>query len=178
MTRTSPPPRRSRPAHLLSAILFTAAIGFAAAAIWVWYTDDSESGPGKPPPAENAGTIELAHVLGVLEARNDGWHYSRNPATAGIDQFDTPGQALKLDDTLLFVFIFTGASTDEKIANREAASEQVDLETMTLSTASGRVINDSGEQLWKAEHSNVMTILVGGDQALADEVAEALTDLP
>lgn len=178
MAHSSTAPRRSRSAQLLSTLLFIAAIGFAAAALWVWYTDDSESGPGAPPPAESADDIELATVLNVLEARNDGWEISRNPATGRTDQFDAPGQALKLGDTLLFVFIFSGADADQKIANRETASAEVDLDAMTLTTPSGQVINDGGEPLWKAEHSNVMTILVGGDQALADEVAAALADLP
>ncbi|HEV2127229.1 MAG TPA: hypothetical protein VGR22_01265 [Thermomicrobiales bacterium] len=178
MARRSTLPQRSRSANLLSTVLFIAAIGFAAAAIWVWYTDDSESRPGEPPPAERIEDIDLAHVLSVLKERNDDWTYSRNPATASTDQFNAPGQALQLDDALLFVFIFTGAGAEERIAAREAASERVDLETMTLTTPSGTVINDNGEPLWMAEHSNVMTILVGGDQALANEVAEALTDLP
>ncbi|MDQ4045430.1 MAG: hypothetical protein M3173_08290 [Chloroflexota bacterium] len=178
MARRSTLPRRSRSANLLSTILFIAAIGFAAAATWVWYTDESEPGPGEPPPAESIEDIDLAQVLGVLTERNEDWDYSRNPTAASTNQFDAPGQALKLDDALLFVFIFTGADAEERIAAREAASERIDLETMMLTTPSGTVINDKGEPLWMAEHSNVMTILVGGDQALADEVAEALTDLP
>jgi hypothetical protein len=171
-------PRRSRPAQLLSTILFVAAFGFAAAALWVWYNDDSSSGPGTPPPAQSVDDIDLAHVLEVLDARDSAWDYGRDPATARSNQLEMPGQALTRGDDVLFVFIFTGASGTEKVAARAAASEQIDLQSMTLATPSGTVINADGEPLWMAEHSNVITILVGGDQALADEVADALTDLP
>lgn len=186
MAQTSPPPRRTRASsprrtrstQLLSAILFIAAIGFAVAAAWVWYTDDSSSGPSGPPPAESVDDIELATVLAVLKERDDGWAYSRNPSNARTDLFEAPGQVLRLDDHLLVVFIFTGAGAEEKIANREAASERIDPETMTLTTGSGTPINASGEPLRMAEHSNVIAILVGGDQALFDHVADALAELP
>jgi hypothetical protein len=169
-------PHRSRAAQTLSSILFLVAIGFAVAAVYVWYTDDSTSGPGAPPTAENPGEVELAHVLGVLDEDNDGWDYGRT--TARTDQFPMPGQLLTLDDHELYVFIFTGATGEDRIAAREEASAQVDLATMTLKTPSGKVINGGGEQLSMAEHGNVITILVGGDQALAAQVASALDRLP
>lgn len=178
MAQTSSSQRRSRPTPLLSTILFIAAIGFAVAAVWVWYTDDSPSGLETPPPAESVDDIDLVHVLNVLKPRNEGWEISRNPTTVRSEQIDMPGQALTLDDHLLFVFIFTGANGEEKVAAREAASEQIDLDSMILTTPSGTVINADDELLYMAEHSNVITILVGGDEALANEVELALADLP
>jgi hypothetical protein len=90
-----------------------------------------------------------------------------------------PGQALKLDDDrLLFVFIFTGATGEDRVAAREEAAEQVDLDTMTLTTTSGKVLNADGAPLYMAQHSNVIAILLGGDDALADEVQQALDQLP
>lgn len=178
MASAPPRPRRARAAQLLSTILFLVAIGFAAAAVYIWYTDDSTSGPGTPPPASDAGEVDLAQVLKVLEEDDAGWDYGRSPATARTDQLPMPGQLLKLDDHLLFVFIFTGTSPEGRVAAREAASAAVDLETMTLATASGTVINAAGEPLHLAEHSNVITILVGGDDALAAEIDAALDRLP
>lgn len=170
--------RRSRTAQLLSTALFIVAIGFAAAAIWIWYTDDSRSGPGSPTPAHTAEEIDLAQVLGVLKASDDGWDYSRSPASARSNQLSMPGQALKLDDRLLFVFIFTGASSEDRVAAREQAAADVDLETMTLTTTSGKVLNAGDQPLYMAQHSNVIAILVGGDDALAAEVQQALDRLP
>ena len=175
MAYPSPRPRRSRAAQILSTILFIAAIGFAAAAAWIWFTDDGSNGPGIPPPADTTGEVDLAQVLMVLDESNDDWDYGRSPAAANADQFSVPGQHLKLGDRSLYVFIFTGPTG---VSDREAASEQADLETMQIATRSGTVINEDNQQLYMAEHSNVITILVGGDQALADEVDSALDKLP
>jgi hypothetical protein len=170
---------RSRTAQLLSTALFIVAIGFAVAAVWIWYTDDSREGPGTPPPAQNAEEIDLAQVLGVLKTSDESWDYSRSPSGARSNQLDMPGQALKLDDErLLFVFIFTGASSEDRIAAREQAAQGVDLDTMTLTTTSGKVLNADGQPLSMAQHSNVIAILLGGDDALAEEVQGALDRLP
>lgn len=171
--------RRSRTAQWLSTVLFIVAIGFAAAAIWLMLTDDSTSGPNGPEPAQSVEQIDLAQVLGVLKTSDDDWDYSRSPSGARANQIQMPGQALKLDDDrLLFVFIFTGASGDDRVAAREQAAEQVDLDTMTLTTTSGTVLNADGQPLYMAQHSNVIGILLGGDEALAGEVQEALDRLP
>lgn len=169
---------RSRSAQVLSTVLFVAAIGFAAAAAWIWFTDDSRSGPGTPTPAQTAEEIDLAQVLGVLKTTDDGWEYSRSPAAARSNQLDMPGQALKLDGRLLFVFIFTGASSGDRVAAAEEAAARVDLDTMTLTTTSGKVLNADGQPLHLAQHSNVIAILLGGDDALAADVQEALDLLP
>lgn len=160
---------------MLSTVLFIVAIGFAAAAVWIWYSDDSTSGPGTPPPANTTGEVDLAQVLMVLDASDDAWDYGRSPATAQTDQIDGPGQHLKLGDASLFVFIFTGPNGVE---DREAASERIDLDTMQLTTRTGTTLNEPGDPLYMAEHGNVITILVGGDEDLNTQVAEALTNLP
>jgi hypothetical protein len=49
---------------------------------------------------------------------------------------------------------------------------------MTLTTTSGKQLNPEGQPLYMAQHSNVIAILIGGDEALADEVQQALDDLP
>jgi hypothetical protein len=159
-------------------MLFAVAIGFAVAAVWIWYRDDTHPGPGTPTPARTAEQIDLAQVLGVLKARDDGWDYARSPSSARTDQLAMPGQVLKRGDNLLFVFIFTGASSDDRVAAREQAAGKVDLATMTLTTTSGKVLNAGGEPLHMAQHSNVIAILLGGDDALAGEIQAALDDLP
>lgn len=176
MADKTPRPRRNRVAQILSTMLFIAAIGFAAGAAYVWYTqDDNPDGPGTPPPAES-GEAELANVVTVLQESNNAWEYGRT--TASTNQFPTPGQLLKLNDRSLYVFIFNGPNGEERIASREAASEQIDLEALELTTPSGKVINTNGEHLYMAEASNVITILVGGDQELADRVSSAIANLP
>jgi hypothetical protein len=172
------PKRRSRAAQILSMVLFVAALGFAAAAAWIWYNDESNSGPGTPPPAESAENIDLAQVLMVLTQSNDDWGYGRSPATVHANQLQFPGQHLKLDDTSLYVFIFTGKTAEDRVAAREAAGDEVDLDTLTLSTGSGVKINGDGQRIYMLEHSSVLCIMVGGDDELAQEVAAALGKLP
>jgi hypothetical protein len=156
--------------------LFLAAIAFAAGAAYIWYTDDdTPSGPGAPPPGQS-GEHELANVLQALDAENSDWDYGRT--TARSEQLQMPAQVLTLGDRQLYVFIFTGPNGKERIASREAASEQIDLETMELTTPSGEVLNEPDQQLYLAEGSNVMTILVGGDQETADQVSDAIGNLP
>jgi hypothetical protein len=132
---------------MLSTILFVAAIGFAGAAIYLWYTGDDNDGP-EPPPAAEPGDAELANVVAVLQSDEPDWDYGRTNTTARSSQFSQPGQLLTLGDVNLYVFIFAGNTPEDRIAARE-----------------------------EAHNSNVITILVGGDQALADQVEESIATL-
>ena len=178
MAASSSTPRRARAAQVLSTVLFVVALGFAAAAAWIWYTDDADSGPGTPPPARSAEEIDLAQVLAVLDETDDGWDYGRSPATVRSDQIEVPGQHLKLDDAHLYVFIFTGPDAETRVAAREEAGEGIDPETMELTTPSGQDANPDGAPLAVSQHSSVIAILVGGDEPLAAEVDAALATLP
>ena len=179
MPALSARPRRSRTAQVLSTVLFVVAIGFAVAALWLMYSDDSKTGPEGPAPAQSVEEIDLAQVLGVLKTGGDNWDYSRSPASARSNQLAMPGQVLKRDDgQLLFVFIFTGSSAEDRVAAAERAAADVELGTMTLKTTSGAVLNDEDQPLYMAQHSNVIAILLGGDEALAGEVQQALDQLP
>lgn len=175
MTQHTPRPRRSRVAQILSSILFVAAIAFAGVAVYLWYTDDDDNEPG-PPPTAVTGKAELANVLNLLQDTNENWDYGRTAART--DQLDPPCQLLKLDDIQLCVFVFSGNSPEESIAEREQAAEQVNLDTMEIATASRSEILSEGETLHMAQASNVITILMGGDDALADQVAGAIEMLP
>jgi hypothetical protein len=178
MPASSSTPRRARAAQVLSTLLFVVAIGFAAAAAWIWYSDDADSGPGTPPPARSAEEIDLAQVLAVLDTTDDGWDYGRSPATVRSSQIEVPGQHLTLGDAHLYVFIFTGPDAEARVAAREDAGAQLDPETMTLTTPSGQEANPDGAPLAVSQHSSVIAILVGGDESLFGEVDAALANLP
>lgn len=175
MTQHTPRPRRSRVAQILSSILFVAAIAFAGIAVYLWYAEDDDNDPG-PPPTAVTGEAELANVLNVLQDTNENWDYGRT--TARADQLDPPCQILKLEDIQLCVFVFSGESPEMRIAAREEAAGQVDLETMEIATASRSEILSEGKTLHMAQASNVMTILIGGDDELASQVASAIEMLP
>ncbi len=176
MRQQTPRSRRSRVAQVLSTILFVAASGFAAAAVYLWYTGDDNDGPNPPPTAEH-GEAELANVLTVLQNEEPEWDYgSSGSTTVRSDQLDPPGQLLKLGDTSLYVFIFV-EDTPQSITAREQAADAANPDTMVLTTPSGQVVHE-GQPLSMAEASNVITILVGGDQALTDQVQASLANLP
>lgn len=174
MRQQSSRPRRSPVAQMLSSILFVAAIGFAGAAIYLWYTGDDNDGPD-PPPTAQPGGAELASVLTVLQ--NDEPDWKIGPTSGRSNQFVPPGQSLELGDVSLFVFIFSGDTPEDRIAAREAAVASADPTTMELTTPSGEPIGE-GQTLHMAHDSNVITILVGGDQALADQVEQSIASLP
>lgn len=176
MRQQSSRPRRSPVAQMLSSILFVAAIGFAGAAIYLWYTGDDNDGP-EPPPTAEPGDAKLANVLAVLQSDEPDWDYGRTNTTARSNQFVPPGQSLELGDVSLFVFIFSGDTPEDRIAAREAAVASADPTTMELTTPSGEPIGE-GQTLHMAHDSNVITILVGGDQALADQVEQSIASLP
>gem|GEM_PF-3489628 len=167
-------PRRSRVAQILSTILFVAAIAFAGTAIYLWYTEDEDEGPG-PPPTAVTGEAELANVLAVLQDANENWDYGRT--SARTDQIDPPCQLLKLGDVNLCAFFFGGESPEQRIDDREQAAGTLDLESMVIATTSGRVLSE-GKTLHMAQASNVITILMGGDDELANQVADSLANLP
>ena len=175
MRQQSPRSRRSPVAQMLSTILFVAAIGFAGAAIYLWYTGDDNDGP-EPPPAAEPGDAELANVVAVLQSDEPDWDYGRTNTTARSSQFSQPGQLLTLGDVNLYVFIFAGNTPEDRIAAREEAVASADPAGMELKTPSGEPIGE-GQTLHMAHNSNVITILVGGDQALADQVEESIAAL-
>lgn len=167
-------PQRSQVAQLLSSVLFIAAIGFAAVAIWLWYTDRNDSGPEPPPPAEH-GKAELADVLTLLDEQDGSWETGR--VTARADQIEAPGQSLRLGEINLYVFIFNAETGDEAIRAREEAAASIDVDSIVLTSPSGMVVSE-GEPMHLAQASNVITLLVGGDDALAAEIESAVATLP
>lgn len=167
-------PPRFQVAQLLSSVLFVAAIAFAGVAIWLWYADRNAPGPEPPPPAEQ-GQAELAHVLNVLDDQGREWEIGRVNARA--DQIQAPGQALRHGDANLYVFIFRAESGEQAVRDREEASAAIDVDSIVLTSPSGLVLSE-GRPMHLAQASNVITLLVGGDDALAAEVEAALGTLP
>lgn len=166
---------KGRSAHLLSTILFIAAIAFAAGAVYLYMTeDDDPEGPARP--AAEAGLNEFAHIVGGL---NDaGLNAQPGRYSVESNQLTQPGQTIEIGDTNLFVFIYPDADGDAAVAAREADAASVDPETMTLeSKSAGRAMND-GEELHIFQNSNVVAVLVGGDDEVAAEVQNVIESLP
>lgn len=167
--------RRSVP-HILSILLFTAAIGFAVAAVYLWYMDAAEPDDERPIPTVTAGMYGLVNVLAAFEDAGLEVDYGRSPATANSNQIDPPGQNLRVEDTSVFIFVFTGADASIAGGAREQAFGGVDPATMTLQTPSGADVSN-GEPLTAFEGANVIAVLIGGDEELQGEVRDVVEGL-
>lgn len=163
-------PRRNGP-QVLSTLLFVAAIGFAAATVYIWYMDDANESDEPSVPTVEAGRYELVNVLNALEDGGLEADFGRSPATASTDQLGQPGQNLQVEDTNVYIFFFSDADA------REEAFAGVDPATMTMTTPSGNDVSN-GEPLSAYQGANVIAVLIGGDedvQAQVRDVIERLT---
>ena len=173
--QSSPASRRNGP-QILSTVLFIAAIGFAAAAVYIWYIDDSQSNDEPPVPTVEDGMYGLVNVLAALKDAGLDADYGRSPATAKSNQMEQPGQNLKVGDANVFIFIFPGGDPAAATAAREAAFASLDPATMTLTTPSGNDVSN-GETLSVYQGGNIIAVLVGGDAELQAEVQEVIEGL-
>ncbi len=173
-----PEPRRpSRTwASRLSTILFIAAILFAAAAVYLFVTEDN-SPDGPIPPTAAAGRNEFATVINALkDAGLENVDPGRYTATA--DQLEQPGQVIEIGDVNAFVFIYPDADPQAAVAAREADASDLDPATVKLSSRTAeRPLND-GLETHVFQASNVIVVLAGGDDALVSTVQNAIESLP
>ena len=178
MDQVNQPARGARRgAQILSSILFLAAIGFAAAGIYLYFFTDEEAPANPAIPTTTPGRNGLADVIRAFDAAGLNADYGRSPATADTSQIETPGQHVIVDDRSVFIFTFPGANAEAARAAREEAAAAVDPTTMTLATRGGQPIGE-GETLRAFQGSNVIAILVGGDDALAAKVQSVIESLP
>jgi len=170
----APQPRRA--SHILSLVLFIAAIGFAAAAVFIWYRDQSDGSDAPSVPTTEAGVYGLINVLTALQDADIDADYGRSPATATSNQLDQPGQNLRVGDTNVFIFIYPGADGAAAAEARAAAATDLDPTTMTLLTTSGQDVTN-GEPLTVYEGANIIAVLVGGDAELQTQVQNVIEGL-
>lgn len=167
-------PERRWP-HLLSSLLFVAAIVFAGAAVYLYLEgDDTPSGPERP--AAESGRNEFANVVtGLTDA---GLHAQPGRYSAETSQLTQPGQTIEVEGQNLFIFIYPDADGAAAIADREADAADLDAETIELTSRSAeRPLND-GEDVHIFQGSNVVAILVGGDDELVSTVEDVISSLP
>ncbi len=178
MDSVNQPARKARRgAQVLSSILFLAALGFAAAGIYLYFFNDEEA-PREPViPTTTPGRNGLADVIRAFDTAGLEADYGRSPATADTSQIGTPGQHVIVDDRSVFIFTFPGTGAESSSAAREKAAANLNPATMTLATRGGQPIGD-GETLRAFQGSNVIAVLVGGDDALAAQVQAVIESLP
>jgi hypothetical protein len=161
--------------HLLSTVLFIAAIAFAGAAVYLYFNEsDTPSGPERP--AAEAGRNEFAHIVGGLT--DAGLSAQPGRYSAEANQLTQPGQTIEVEDHNLFVFIYPDADGATAVADREADAADLDPETLELTSRSAQRPLNEGEELHIFQGSNVVAILVGGDDDLATTIEDVIASLP
>lgn len=176
--RASAPPTPStgvrRGSHIFSTVLFVAAIGFAAAAGYLYLQDRNAPAPRVPPTAE-PGHNELGSVVESLKKGGVNADYGRG--TGKSSQLSQPGQMITIGDDTLLIFIYNAGEKDSAVQEREADAGHIDAATMTLTTPSGRDLRGA-----KAVHvsagSNVIAVLISDDATLAANVQSVIEALP
>lgn len=171
--RTRPSPRRWP--HLLSTVLFIAAIVFAAAAIYLFIEgNDTPEGPERP--VAEAGRNEFANVVTGL--KDAGLSAQPGRYSAETSQLTQPGQTIEVNDHNLFIFIYPDSNGDQAIADREADAADLDPATIELTSRSAERPLNEGEDVHIFQGSNVIAILVGGDEDLVSTVGDVIASLP
>lgn len=165
--------RRRRGTHILSTLLFLTAIAFAAVAIWLYVDEQRDQPRERVPPTAAAGQNDLVSVLTALE--NAGLEASiGRGTTAATDQLQPPGQLIEVEDQELYVFIYTDPATG--VEDRQTDSEALDADALTLTTPSGQPLTED-QPLRVSAGSNIIAVLVGGDEELAAQVRQAIEGL-
>lgn len=180
VTMPNPSIQASRPterrwAHLLSTVLFIAAIAFAAAAVYFYLTED-DSPDGPPRPVAEAGRNQFANVVAGLS--DAGLEAKPGRYSAEANQLTQPGQTIEVEGQNLFVFIYPDADGAAAVAAREADAADLDPATLDLASKSAERPLSDGDELHIFQNSNVIAVLVGGDDDLVRTVQDVIDSLP
>jgi hypothetical protein len=178
--QTSPPHDPRRPSRIwanrLSTVLFAAAIIFAGVAVYLYFIDESSpQGPTVPTP--ESGRNEFANVI---EALRDAGLEDVDPGryTATANQLEQPGQVIEAGEHNIFVFIYPDADPGAAVASREADAADLDPQTLKLTSRQAERPLNEGEETHIFQTSNVIVMLVGGDDDLVTTVQSAIETLP
>ncbi|MGC4190789.1 MAG: hypothetical protein QM589_06455 [Thermomicrobiales bacterium] len=166
--------RSKRGSHILSTVLFVAAIGFAAAAGYLYLQDRNTPAPRTQPTAE-PGRNNLGSIVKSLENGHVAADYGRG--TGKSDQLSAPGQMITIGDDTLLVFIYNADDHDDAVKDRETEAAKLDPTTMTLTTPSGRDLRGD-KAIHVSQGSNVIAILISNDDKLATKVQSVIEALP
>lgn len=162
-------------ANRLSTILFIAAILFAGAAVYLYFMEEGTP-DGPVAPTAEAGRNEYATVMNALTDAGLDADDGRYAATA--NQLEARGQVIEVGENNLFVFIYPDTDPAAAVAAREADAADLDPETLKLEARQAERPLNEGEETHVFQASNVIVILVGGDDELVSTVQDAIESLP
>jgi hypothetical protein len=165
--------KRRRNRNLGSTLIF-AALAVVLVAIAVVYQQENDDPPATAPIPSVAGHNELINVQQALEQQELSVEIGQGTGSARDAGVTQPGQILTIGDATVYVFIF------EDPAQREAVSAGLDPATLVVTTPSGRPLAGPGSEnpeIRVAQQSNIIAVLVGGDEALATKFEAAIGGL-
>jgi len=166
--------RSKRGSHILSTVLFIAAIGFAVAAGYLYLQDRNAPTPRVQPTAQ-PGHNDLGSIVQSLKKGGIDADYGRG--TGKSDQLSQPGQMITIGDDTLLVFIYNAGDQTSAAKEREADAAKIDTTTMKLTTPSGRDLRGN-KAVHISQGSNVIAVLISDDDTLATKVQTVIEALP
>lgn len=161
--------RRRR--NLGSSLIFAAlaVVLIAIAAYYYVENDEDEPATAEPPNPITVGRIEVVNVQDAL--RDQDLDAITVPASVRSAELSTPGQGITIGAETLYVFVYP------TVAAREADSEGLDLERITL-ISRGTPVAGGGGPPYVSFRGNVIVVLPGGDADLREQVDAAMASLP
>jgi hypothetical protein len=165
--------KRRRNRNLGSTLIF-AALAVVLVAIAIVYQQEDDDPPATAPIPSVAGHNELINVQQALEQQELTVGFGQGGASARDAGITQPGQILTIGDATVYVFIF------EDPEQREAVFAGLDPETLVVTTPSGQPLAGPGSdnpETRVAQQSNIIAVLVGGDEELATKFETAIGGL-
>lgn len=162
-----PGPPSRRPRNTLSNVLAVAAVLFAILAVFLYLRPGG--GGIAPIPQASPGRNELVNVVKALEGQ--GLAVQQPPGlfvTAGA--LGVPGQGVEIAGNPAFIFLFQDAS------RAAAAAKTADPASVSPATRPGTPTPEGERRL--AQGSNVVVVMLGGDDATWQKVGAAIASLP
>jgi hypothetical protein len=171
-----PVTQKRRGPHILSTLLFLTAIGFAAFAGYLyWNEQQKEENEPTPPPAAS-GEYTLAQVKTALDDAGLSTDFGRT--SGDTDQIQgVPGQPLTANGNEVYIYIFSASDGAGAIALAEETFAKIDQDTITLTRRSSGDEIDPDKPKYVFQGSNIIAVMVGGEEADVEKVRTAIEGL-
>ena len=165
MNRSKPVrPRRMYLSYLLFAL--SAALFIAVGVMW--FRDDGND-EQTPPPPSTPGANQAINVKDALEA--EGLSVSFAPGGGRSNELSVAGQLLEVDGAQIYAFIYP-----QGVDQREADTGEIDPAAMVVVNTRGTPVASEPPRVFIG--SNVVAVMYGGDDDLAEKVQRAIEGLP
>jgi hypothetical protein len=151
---------------ILCTLLFLVAIGFAVAAMYM-YWDETQNERNAPTPASSLpGLYTLAQVKASFDDQGLKTEIGRDTGRSNRLPGEV-GQLLNVNGYDVYVFVCSEHDGSSAVAKTEAAFAQLDPSTLVITQVSGEEV---GEQLPKHvfQGSNIITVMIGSQNENED----------